>query len=1246
LPTPLLLLLCLAFLPTHVAAAPRAADDLEAWAADLVAPADGRSGARDDIVRRWMERIAQQPGHPLVEATLQLIEATRHDLDDPLLARQALLQLDDQGMSPAARRLLFRLQGAALAADGKAGPDSPDLFPAQLRELAVLGPLGPPDDPLAAGLDPAFVAQPDFAGQHVSPWGPVRWRPLRRPSFQQGVRPSMVIVEERGWVVLAGAFDVPGGGPAWLEIDLGSAAGASVDGAPGAVWSFGGSDFASLPPATRFSFVLNDGPLEEFDMLDGERSGRLWRGVVLRDGVNRLLVRLPTSLDTPLSISCHAPDGGLLPGLHPALPDSSLGAAVEGSPPTGFGDSASMLAALESPGPAAQALAGLLALLDHRPAEGYDLLERAATRAAEGPQREALDALLAGVTAQARHLPPAWSRTRTRELVESVLARDPQHLAMGLALADILDREDADVQALGLLEQLGATHPNQCRSLIELSRVARGMQLEVSADRALEEAVARKPRSPLALNLLAQQHGRLGLDTRASVLRDLARRARGLNAEMLEEIGREHGRAGDFEAAHEAWAESLLRGPDPLRRLEHADWLVDIGALDEADAGLAELAEEHAGWSPPVRRRADIARLQGDGERERRLLEEVVRREPTHRPARERLKELGVPDPIEQLQDMFLVDRADVVAAYDETGRRDSVVRLLDEAVVKVYADGSMETITHEIVQVRDLAACEREGELRLPGEVLAVARLARTPGERDYEPVRVADSYVMPRLQPGDLIEREFRTRDGSPTLVVRPGRWFFRSVDEPFVVSRYVIAFPADMPLRFESGRFDGLHEVHEVGGDVVHVFEMRDQPRVQLEPGAPPGHWFLPWVEFGMDEDLTTRAANLRALVAPCTWVTPLMRATAASATAGAAGQEAAARALHAFVEKAIDRREDAFTPAEGILRSRTGSATVLYATLLEAAGIAHDIVLSRAVSPGGDPEPDPPFAERNSFRGRPLVRVRPDDGEPAWCDLSLRGLPYGVLMGDAPGAPALAAESGETLAEPVGAEGDRPGVETRLEVRVAADGSALVEGRLGYLGGMGWAAAAELRDAPAVQHRRIVEAAAASVLPGIALETWGIDGLDGSQRVAFRFAGRVARFLDQDGRRPLPLSSLDLAGGLAVEGSRHLPFLQSAVNEEHSTIVLLLPAGHELVDAPPGLHAECEGFHYAMDLTPKQASAADDGQGWVLERAFRVMPFSVPAESYAELTRFAQRVDEAESAWLQVRPSDEAAAGTRR
>jgi len=58
------------------------------------------------------------------------------------------------------------------------------------------------------------------------------------------------------------------------------------------------------------------------------------------------------------------------------------------------------------------------------------------------------------------------------------------------------------------------------------------------------------------------------------------------------------------------------------------------------------------------------------------------------------------------------------LAAYDPAGRTDSIVKVLDHAVLRIYPDGAIETLTQDVYHARDLQACETLGELRLPGVV------------------------------------------------------------------------------------------------------------------------------------------------------------------------------------------------------------------------------------------------------------------------------------------------------------------------------------------------------------------------------------------------------------------------------------------------------------------------------------------------------------------------------------------------
>ena len=251
------------------------------------------------------------------------------------------------------------------------------------------------------------------------------------------------------------------------------------------------------------------------------------------------------------------------------------------------------------------------------------------------------------------------------------------------------------------------------------------------------------------------------------------------------------------------------------------------------------------------------------------------------------------------------------------------------------------------------------------------------------------------------------------------------------------------------------------------------------------------------------------------------------------------------------------------------------------------------------------------------------------------MSSRTLPYGELMGDAPGAEAVTVEAGKWFHMPEGDAADRPGVRVGLEIDLAVDGSADVSGELAYLGGWGYAAKQQIRELPETQHRSIVESIAAGVLPGVELDGYSIVGLHDDERLAFRFDGRAPRFLDAAGGRPLPVRRLEMSRSLAIEGKRRLPFLQESVNVDDASVVLRVPEGMELVDPPQGFRGAFGGQAYELSIT------RGGGNEWILTRDFAQDPFSIEPEEYPDLIDFAQRIDDAESGWLRF--SRPAAAG---
>jgi hypothetical protein len=663
-----------------------------------------------------------------------------------------------------------------------------------------------------------------------------------------------------------------------------------------------------------------------------------------------------------------------------------------------------------------------------------------------------------------------------------------------------------------------------------------------------------------------------------------------------------------------------------------AERLADLQHLDEADALLAALGLAFPHWVEPVLLRADLAGRRGDAAVERAQLQEVLRRNPSHRPTRERLAELGVPDPAEALYaaealDLDALRRADV-----DEGSADSVVKIVDSAIVHVWPDGSRETLTQDLYRVRDLPGCEQLGELHLQGDVLRVATIK--PDGTEYEPVRVQGAYVMPDLQPGDCVVAVTRDQDPAPPDgVVRLGGWYFSSEDQPFRRSRYVASVPRELPLKLVERNVEGVvrHEQHAQGDAVVHEFEALDQPRELDEPHAPPRAWWLPWIEFGMDADVPRHLAQLAIGMREPTAVTPEVRAAAEKAVAGVQGDEARARALHDFVSKALDKR--GWEGAAAALLGREGNAAFLYAALLAAADVPHELVWSRGVSPEADPEPDPPFAEDGYWAHKLLVLVQPRDGEPAWCDVDSEALPYGQLMHDAPGAPAVALPSRRMLAVPAAPLDDRPTLDFALQVQPAADGSAQVQATAVPRGGLEWIFKEGLRQAPAAAIKSWAQELFASLAPGIDLTRHDLPGLrEPDVPLTITGEGRVPLFLDDDGRSlscTLPVPPLELGARLAGgEGHRRLPYFLPEPVVQFTDARIALPAGLGVAELPAGLTLDWKGGRYELSVEP-------DGTGGIaVRRRVALPPFALEAGDYAAFADFCAQVDAAERGRLRL------------
>ncbi len=1188
---------------------------LETWARDLVDHEHMRAGAREDLVDVWLGHVESNPGHVLVEPTLRMIEQLGA-MRDPAAVGARLRTLDGRALRPVARHVHERLVAKDRVRRDPVETLGDDLYPSVLSIYAVAGPLPPTSDPLALEQYDLRLDDPGFDIPMFALEGTTTWTSLRRLPLRGALDLTDRFDPERGFALVAARFVVSEGGPGWIEIDSG--------------------DAALRPVGPSVAFCVNGGQQKLIDRWR-ERTGPAHREpVVLKSGHNVVVMKVAIGQSPSLAVRVMAPDGSPYPGLSQNydLRHGDLSEVVDAAPPTG--DFPDALAELEALGAARSAdvtaVLGIMHFLD-----GARLAGLAHMRAAyEQSERPGHAALLASFTNDCQELPASWRRSEARSLAESVAEAYPNHLPAGLFLADVMVSEDREAEAIGLLQRLTSANPTQVRSLMQLQQVYGSLGMQAESEAAVGMAWERAPEHPTVMRRRAELLSRAGLGSESLRLIEQAARREGVTAGRLVGLSRQWGQRGHTRRAVDLLVESLHRGGNRSQELALARLMHRTGEDAAGAKMLSALARRYPRWLDPRWEQALIAYRDGDVEAERERLEDVLRVEPAHLPARRRLAVLTGEDAVEALFERFEVDGEALLAEYSGGLDQDaSVVRVLDHQIVYVETDGTLEVQTHEIVQPRDLNGCDAEGTVRLRGEVLDIATV-KGDGTR-YEPVRVSGEYVMPLLEPGDFIEtierdRRAAARDG----LVRLGRWYFASSEQPFWLSRYVVSVPKDLDIAVEFGHFDGTYEVIDEGDRVVHVMERRRSERILPEPGMPPRDWFAPWVEIGERAESDRAVLDaLREPLLPLARVSPQVRDVVdeVRAAVGDAGQAALARALYDRAVASIDSVDGRLSSsATQALLSRSGNPSVILAAFLAAAGIDYEFVWSRGIVPEGDPEPDPTFLAPNWIGRRLYVVVRPSDGPEAWCDPTQRTMPYGVILRDAPGALAFGTDATGMSSVPDAPLTDRPGYSVQLTVQVESDGAAAVSGVGTMTGNLGYPFKEQARNIPTAAHRIVIAQVAAAVVPGVDVESFDVSGLDDVSahlplRVEVR--GRVPRFLDDDGAGftcALPMPPLNLSASFGGEGERRLPLLLSTDRADHISVRLEVPAGLQLQAAPDATRVEFPRGWY--ELSVSSATRADGTVIWTFERQLALGAFSVGPEGYADFAATCARIDELE------------------
>jgi hypothetical protein len=331
----------------------------------------------------------------------------------------------------------------------------------------------------------------------------------------------------------------------------------------------------------------------------------------------------------------------------------------------------------------------------------------------------------------------------------------------------------------------------------------------------------------------------------------------------------------------------------------------------------------------------------------------------------------------------------DVKAREDDNTDGIDAVLLLDQAVERVFADGSSLYYYHGVTRALTPVGARQASRLQqLPDSYRLKVRIHKEDGAIvvPAELVEGGGAIELEDVEPGDLVEEEYVARVGATGASRRghlpPYIYRFADSERAFGLSEYLLLVPPEIELMVE-GNFDGVERSEwEVDGLRAIRWRAESVPPIPVERFAPPASELLPWVSYAFGVTWEDVGDAMRDRLLPILVTTPELRTW----SAGLLGEGSPEVAVEALVNGVIDEIE----PGRGDLdfagsaggsfsRARGNRSGIVAAALLEA-GWEVDLVMARTRPFAGTHLTVPTF---DSFVV-PLLRVE-FGGKEIWLDL---------------------------------------------------------------------------------------------------------------------------------------------------------------------------------------------------------------------------------------------------------------------
>jgi len=979
---------------------------------------------------------------------------------------------------------------------------------------------------------------------------------------------------------------------------------------------------------------VNLHPVAEVDRIRERTDSELRIAVRLTAGWNRILLKLVGNERTRFTVRVTDADGMPLP-----LTGESRNERASAHPgPPGYVTSSWGLSKLSADmSPSGRLLYACSLSQGGRGEEGLVAFDDAVAAHPELAKVAWVRVLEAELAQRADHLPESLRRQRAQRALERVLELDAAHVGAQRDLVEVSLRDDRDLDAIQGLESILEAAPKDVSSRLRLVGVLLQKGWVLAAEQTLAEAEQLAPSLPGVLEARAQIFRARGDELGEQACRELLfAEDRGRLSTPLARFDLALDR-GDVDAAAEVLGELEGLGVSVATRARLQQRLAR--ASGDEDAWLQGLRDRLAErpWDATRKRELAEALIEVGGEQREREAVELLDALLAESPGRHDVRQLR--DALAGEEDRFweewVPDLEQVLAEAPDASHwpRAATVCLFDQTVTRVYPDGSAEDAVHQIWRVLTQDGVERYGSRPQAGRLLAIRTV--TPGGQVLEPIRAGNTFEMPGLAPGAVVEHAFRSESGPARLQYTNGPFYFQDPDltEPFWLSRWVIWIHEDAPVEVvqkNMGRKGILVKRETRGPWRIHTFTARDQPRREREPLAPHRDEVLPWVKLVERVSLEELGEFNRTRAILAQQVTPSVARVTARLLQGVDGPRQQAEALFRFVHEHVNRPGRGTRPAE-ILASRSGSKTSLYLALLEAAGVPHRFAMA-ARPRGGSGRPLNWSLPELGYFMTPLIRLDLPGGAQWVFAEGAPASPFDQLPPDVWGATAYVCQpGGGTLDTVPSGDPSQRVTQTTTRVQLGAERSRF-EARQVLPAYPLYGVKERFSGVPEARLRQVFVRQAQELYPGAQLLEGKFVGLEQPGVPLTLEVAAEGRLVNTQGGRLLlkpPFAASMLARNLGAFPRRSMDLVLDTISTHDAAVVELGP--YRCPRVPEPVVIVTPFGHYSLYYRQEPGQVR-------VERSLELFRGRVSPQRYAEFREFLQRVDEAESQALLLAPAE--------